>query len=388
MKPRQRLYYLDNLRVFLTMLVIVHHTSITYGAGGSWYFEDVNKAELTVTSILLTLFTAVNQAFFMGFFFFLSGYFTPLSYDRKGAGKFLADRFVRLGIPLIAFVFLLGPFTSYIAGHGGNRSFAQYYMEEVLSLRTLNFGPLWFVETLLYFAVGYVIWRKFVSRGTASAATAEVAAAEASPQSNRRPFPSQRMIAITAVALGIAAFLVRLVFPTGTDVLGLQLGYFPAYILLFIAGITASRNGWLDSLSAPTVRTWFRIALGTILVLPVALILTGALEGNLAFAGGVNVQAFVYAMWEPFVGIGIILYLLHSFARRNNAPTPLKSSLHLSAYTAYIIHPVIVVAVSLLFVGAPLHPMLKFIFVSVLAVPACFAAAWLLRKLPYADRVL
>jgi glucans biosynthesis protein C len=115
MKPRLRLYYLDDLRVFLTMLVIVHHTSITYGAGGSWYFEDVDKAELTVTSILLTLFTAVNQAFFMGFFFFLSGYFTPLSYDRKGAGKFLADRFVRLGIPLIAFVFLLGPFTSYIA---------------------------------------------------------------------------------------------------------------------------------------------------------------------------------------------------------------------------------------------------------------------------------
>jgi glucans biosynthesis protein C len=79
---------------------------------------------------------------------------------------------------------------------------------------------------------------------------------------------------------------------------------------------------------------------------------------------------------------------LHSFARRNNAPTPLKSSLHLSAYTAYIIHPVIVVAVSLLFVGAPLHPMLKFIVVSALAVPACFAAARLIRKLPYADRVL
>ena len=33
----------------------------------------------------LTLLTAVNQAFFMGFFFLVSGYFTPGSYDRKGS---------------------------------------------------------------------------------------------------------------------------------------------------------------------------------------------------------------------------------------------------------------------------------------------------------------
>ena len=37
----------------------------------------------------------------MGFFFLLAGYFTPASYERKGAGAFLTDRFVRLGIPLI-----------------------------------------------------------------------------------------------------------------------------------------------------------------------------------------------------------------------------------------------------------------------------------------------
>ncbi len=355
------------------MLVIVHHASITYGAGGSWYFEDVDKTQMTVSIVLLTLFTAVNQSFFMGLFFFLSGYFTPGSYDRKSPGKFLADRFIRLGIPLVAFMFLLGPFTTFLAGHGGDRSFGEFYRDEVLSFRTFHFGPLWFVEALLYFAILYVIWRSL----TRSRAAAKPV-----------PFPSMRTIWITAAALGLAAFLVRLAYPTGSEFLGLQLGYFPSYIVLFIAGIVAKRSGWLERIPAATVRAWSRISLIAFPVLPAALILTGALDGNLEFAGGINVQAFVYAMWEPFVGLGIIFFLLKRFAERHNTTSPLKQTLSNTAFTAYIIHPVIIVAISLAFVGLPLYPTLKFIIVAALSVVACFAASWAIRKIPYADRVL
>jgi hypothetical protein len=31
------------------------------------------------------VFVTLNQAFFMGFFFLIAGYFTPASFDRKGA---------------------------------------------------------------------------------------------------------------------------------------------------------------------------------------------------------------------------------------------------------------------------------------------------------------
>ncbi len=95
---KQRLDYLDNLRTALTVLVLVFHTSIAYGGAGSWILEDVDKSELNATIVLFTIFTAVCQAFFMGLFFFLTAYFIPASYDRKGAAKFLKDRLVRLGI--------------------------------------------------------------------------------------------------------------------------------------------------------------------------------------------------------------------------------------------------------------------------------------------------
>lgn len=54
----------------------------------------------------LDLFMLLNQAFVMGLFFLLSGYLTPGSTGRKGAGAYAVDRLTRLGIP---FVVLLRP---------------------------------------------------------------------------------------------------------------------------------------------------------------------------------------------------------------------------------------------------------------------------------------
>jgi glucans biosynthesis protein C len=46
----------------------------------------------------------------------IAAYFTPGSYDRKGATSFLRDRLVRLGISLLLYYLLLEPLVVYIAG--------------------------------------------------------------------------------------------------------------------------------------------------------------------------------------------------------------------------------------------------------------------------------
>jgi hypothetical protein len=53
------------------------------------------------------------------------------------------------------------------------------------------------------------------------------------------------------VALGVLSFLTRLLFPTGwvPSSVGFQLGYFPQYIFLFIAGLVTSNNKWLEQLN-------------------------------------------------------------------------------------------------------------------------------------------
>ena len=97
-----RLVFVDVLRVALILLVIAHHAGQAYGpTGGEWPVDD------PANSAWLGPFFAVNAAFFMGLLFLLAGYFVPRSFDRKGTGRFLKDRWMRIGIPLAFFVLLV-----------------------------------------------------------------------------------------------------------------------------------------------------------------------------------------------------------------------------------------------------------------------------------------
>src|SRR5580698_1746771 len=146
----QRDVYIDRLRSVMTALVILHHTSITYGAPGGWFWTEL-KPSATPTSLLLTVFVTTNQAYFMGFFFLLAGYFTPASLDRKGYGQFILDRLIHLGIPLLAFLVLLGPLTAALVtaaqGDGFWSTFAAIWRRQQIIT-----GPLWFAEALLGFS--------------------------------------------------------------------------------------------------------------------------------------------------------------------------------------------------------------------------------------------
>src|SRR5271167_2936753 len=107
----QREFYVDRLRTVMTVFVILHHTAITYGAIGGWFWHEIDPSR-AVSSQLLILFCTTNQAYFMGFFFLLAGYFTPASLERKGYAHFIGDRFLRLGLPLLAFGLIFGPLTA------------------------------------------------------------------------------------------------------------------------------------------------------------------------------------------------------------------------------------------------------------------------------------
>jgi glucans biosynthesis protein C len=368
---RRRLYYLDHLRVVLTILVLVHHTAITYGADGSWVYKDVPQTDgLSITAIILTLFTAINQSFFMGLFFFLSGYFTPQSYNRKGAGLFFKDRLIRLGIPLLFYTFIIGPFIRYIVGFQNKYSFGEFYQKEIVTFHSINIGPLWFVEALLIFSIIYVGYRRFSKH-----------------RKETSKFPSDLGLIYTAIGLGLAAFLVRLFWPTGEGILGLQFGYFPSYILLFAAGTMANQHHWLDQISTSIVRRWGWISVITI-PLPTILIATGALEGHMNVAGGWGFQAFVYAMWEPFVCIGICLWLISMFKRKYNETNRVWEKLSDSAFTLYIIHPLVLVTISLYLHGFNLPALLKFLIVAITGPVIGFSVSILLCKIPGIKRIL
>jgi hypothetical protein len=180
--PKGKIVYIDHLKIVLTILVILHHAAITYGAPGNWYYNE--KTTLLGAIVPMTAFVAVNQAFFMGFFFFLSALFIPSSYDKKGPAKFITDRLLRLGLPLVFYSLVLSPFLSFMTYTIDHPQVT--YMQYLGGFDSwIDFGVLWFVAALLLFTLVYALFRLFVDdRGIA------------------KPIPTVSKVLTFAIALG------------------------------------------------------------------------------------------------------------------------------------------------------------------------------------------
>ena len=222
--------FIDNLRVFLTILVVLHHLMIIYAGSGSFLYTEGRQD--TITGVLGTWFCAVNQAYFMGFFLLISAYFVPGSYDRKGAGHFLKDRLIRLGIPLVIYSWIISPLTWAVITYVTQGQILPWweYLPGVKFESIIGAGPLWFVETLLIFTVVYVVWRRFFRPNP-----------PVPPVKTGSRFPSSKAIVLCAMLLAAVTFVIRLRVPMGWkfEPLNLQFPFFVQYIALFVAGLIA-----------------------------------------------------------------------------------------------------------------------------------------------------
>ena len=173
-----RLVFIDNIRWVLMVLVVAVHVAATYlGLGDLWYYSEEREVDM-LSGLSLGAVCSLVQAFSMGLFFFIAGSFVPGAYDRKGAGRFVADRLFRLGIPTLVFMLVLHPLTelsrdAFLGGLPADlpAAYAAYLASgEFLS----ESGPLWFAFALLGFSLLYGLARRAGGRrgGTAGAAPA------------------------------------------------------------------------------------------------------------------------------------------------------------------------------------------------------------------------
>lgn len=370
-KTKTRALYIDNLRIFLIALVVLHHLAITYGGPGGWFY---NESSAGFPEILpLSMFVATNQAFFMGMFFFISAYFIIPSFQRKGIGKYSKDRLIRLGIPTLLFFFILFPLTVFIRD--------QYIFGEDASFLNLlkhahGFGPMWFVEALLIFNFSYLLL-KLIQRKSETAKVITL--------------PGTWTIILFAALIGLGQFIIRIWLPVGwampfTD---FQLPFFLQYIFLFALGIIAYQQKWLDSITPRMGWRWFIFVQVLILIVfPVLFTLGGAAEAGVEpFMGGFNWKCFAYAIWEQLVGIGMIVALFGIFKSRFNKQGSVAKKLSTSAYAVYVFHTPILLLISAIFLDFSIPQILKFVVLAPIALLVCFAVGYLIKNLPLAKKV-
>jgi len=365
---QQRLYYIDNLRIFLISLVVLLHLNITYGGPGDWYYNE-SSAEMPAL-LLQAMFNITNQSFFMGMFFMISAFFTAGSIQRKPTGKFIKDRLVRLGIPLAIFYFILQALTVWINYRFIRNDDASLW-DFIWKYKVWGFGPLWFVEALFIFTFLFLIFRKALLN-------------------IRISFPGTRVIILSAVIVGLIQFLIRLKFHVGWSIpyTNLQLPFFIQYIVLFIVGIIAYQNKWLDSIDFSMGKRWFIFAqIMILIVLPIFLYLGGKENGLDPFLGGLTWQSITWAIWEQVTGFALIIGLLGLAKKYVNSQGKLAKALSDAAYGVFVFHAPIIVGISALLRGFDVPQLLKFVIIAPFALIICFAFAWLVKQLPVFKKI-
>ncbi|WP_258862780.1 acyltransferase family protein, partial [Marinitenerispora sediminis] len=369
---RPRLAFIDNIRVLLTVMVVLHHVAVTYGNIGLWFYAEP-AADPSGTA--LDGLVVFNQAFFMGFFFLISGYFVPRSFDRKGPRAFLRDRAVRLGIPLLAFLVLLRPLLTtdtYRALLAEGREMPYWFFYLV----SWDPGPLWFVEVLLVFSLGYALLRRIRTRRTGTPATPP-------PAARGTAGPGPLAVVGFVAALTLATYLWRIVNPAPYwPVVGLPSPQFlPQYAALFTVGVLAARRGWTGRVPRAAGWTGSAVAAASAAaVLPFMAQLSAGAPGSW--------QSLALAAWENTFAAGAILALLALFSARFDRQGRLSRFLSDNAFAVYVLHALVLVALGHALSGWQAVAVAKFAVAGLLAVPLCWGLAALVRTVPAARRVL
>jgi glucans biosynthesis protein C len=365
-----RVSYLDNIRIFLTALVVLFHLISAYGAPGIWYYVET-KVEFPLI-IPMSIFISTTQAFFMGMFFMVSSFFLLPSLNRKGTKEFIFHRLLRLGIPLVVFYFILGPLTYFIRDkfiYGMEVKFPSYIVDPGI----WYFGPMWFVESLLIFTFLFLLVRKFV-------------------QGLKLKFPGTVKILLFALVIALLQFMIRIWFPLRWSIpyTNLRIAFFVQYLALFGVGIIAWQNNWFENIKIRTSWRWFAFAQVIIIIgFPTLFVLGGAAtEGETKFLGGFHWQNLVYSLWEQLVAVSMIYGLLGIFKTYLHRQGNFARQLSYGTYGVYVIHPPLLLLVSLVFLNWHIPPLLKFLALAPIALALCFLVACLVRKLPGVNRIM
>jgi glucan biosynthesis protein C len=375
-KTAGRLLFIDNIRWTMVILVLTMHATDTYSPFGNWYYTDRADSSLG-TIVFFAIYQSFLQAFFMGLLFFVSGYFTAQAWERKNVASFIRGRFVRLGIPTLLYMFVIGPLTQYFLSHTwGTGGFAHQWLTHLRDGEWFSeTGPMWFCAALLIFSLAFVLIQK----------------AWPPARATDNNLPNHGAMIAFIIAMSVSTFLARIVTPENKSVLNMHPGDFPQYILMFSAGILAYRGAWLQRVSDRFAAKWAVGALFISMLLLGILIIergSGHVDSK-AINGGVNFISAIKCLWEACVCLGMSAGLIALYKRSFERHSGWARFLSNNAFAVYLFHPPILIAIAIAIHSVSAPALVKDFLLSLGACVATFALSGLIfRRIPLLRRIL
>ncbi len=366
MAESNRIYFLDNLRAFVILLVVVLHGSMTYMAyAPSWWYVLDPENSLFFTMLVLLIDVPI-----MLVMFFLAGYFALPSLTKRGPKVFLKDKFIRVGAPWIFGVLFLAPPTAYMI-----------YFSRNVPVGFLEFwrNDFWreLYQQSVYWFLGILFFMFLV--------LSFVYSLNSDLRSSKQEIfmPSWKLFALfwaitTAGFLFMNQFFPLDTWHRSTYIFVFQPLRVPLYIGYFVLGIYAYRQAWFRAEGyKPRLVPWaILFVLSGLLYLAYRLTIPTPVQTTIILKAGNAILFNTFCLSSLMVGAAF-------FQRYVNGTGFFWQSQAASSYGIYYIHPLILYPLAYVFVKISLPLFLKAIVVIILAILLCWGfSALVLRRAP------
>ena len=374
-RRRKRVLFFDQIKALMIALVIAVHILLTFIGSFMGVHIPIGESPHPVFGGLAVWFLLFCNTFFMYMLFLLSGYFVPGSVHKKGVIRYLKDRLLRIGFPFLAGLLLINNASMLIAKLSPASPLAELSWDEMPFNRV---GVLWFLVVLFVFDLIYCAW--IAIKGDQYSADPSV------------PTPQLRSWLISAIVLAI----IEVVMTTRADLwaalggspldgLGAQGMHMFTYAFLFVLGCKASFHRWLEHLDTHLVMRWFRFSCVLALsLLAICLVLT--FNGSMSDEFGR--LSLLTALLNPFIGWGVIAYLLLWFQRNENNYGKWLAAAGVDSFGAYIIHPIVLVAVLTPVTLIDINPWIIALSTIPLGIVISFGITHQLRRIPTIAKII
>ena len=406
---QQRLYYIDNIRIFLCILTIIFHNARSYV--DYWWHPIATP----LTSPLLLPYVSIFLAFGMCFFFLITGYFTPITFERTDIKTFNKIRLKRFLVPLLIFMCIM-PFVMYSQfssdGYVENITFFDYFINYFIGLGEkpdgwtnpiwpdFNYGHLWFLGHLLFYGMVYSLYRQFKIKNESNKDGLKVKEegieikkdrSDLNSEKKTSPFPSLIKILSFILIHSIFTFIVRIWFRmsewvTILFVFQVAPAHLIQYTIFFILGLKANKSQWKDKITD-------RMGKISLLIMTICIVLISIVNEYVPlyypiYQVGFSIHQYLYCLWEIIITISSIIGILYLFKKHFSHQNDFMKKMTKQTYMVFILHVPVLLGIQSIFLPLLWDPILLSFIVLVIAVPLLFSVSILLRKIPYIKKYL
>ena len=335
-----RLYFLDNLRTFMIFLVVVLHAGVVYETSGIaglfWIVYDFD------TNILADELNVIFDIFIMSIIFFISGYLTLLSMQKKSKKEFVKTKMRRLLIPWLFGVLVLIPLYKviFLMSRGlPQESWTSYFhfSNDIISQSWLWYLPVLFIFDMIFLSLSKI-------------------------KINPERISLKWLIPVI--------FIVGLLFSISMDIMGLQ-GWTKnailnfqnerllIYFMMFLLGALCFRkNIFQISFNKKTYAIAFVLALIAVTTYRYFYNLGRFSAGTIIFTA--MIDKILFWMSFHFSLMSIMVLLLSVFRDFFNKEYSLSKILSANSYYVYILHIIVMGFIAFLLLEVNLPSVLKF----------------------------